>query len=43
LAQTVFNYGKRPISEEELELAGKIKEAFREYQLANRLDTKQMF
>jgi len=40
---TDISYGRRGISAEELVLANKIKDSFREYQLVNRLDTKQMF
>ena len=40
---TKISYGRRGISEDELALANKIKESFKQYQLVNRLDTKQMF
>lgn len=40
---TNISYGRRGISSEELALANKIKSDFKEYQLINRLDTKQMF
>lgn len=43
LAQTSFNYGKNAINQKELELANKIKQSFKEYQLVNRLDAKQLF
>lgn len=43
LASTAFNYGKNPITEQELETANKIKENWREFQLSNRLDVKQLF
>lgn len=40
---TKISYGRRGISAEELALANKIKNSFKEYQLVNRLDTKQLF
>ena len=43
LPSTKLNYGRRGITADELALANKIKADFKEYQLINRLDTKQMF
>ena len=40
---TKIAYGRRNISPEELAMANKIKESFKEYQLVNRLDTKDLF
>ena len=40
---TKISYGRRGITSEELETAKKIKESFKQYQLVNRLDTKQLF
>ena len=41
--ETGINYGRQSINSEELALANKIKESFKQYQLINRLDTKQLF
>ena len=43
LAETVFKYGRTPISEQQLQTANKIKDSFRSFQLSNRLDVKQLF
>ena len=43
LPETKISYGRRGISADELAVANKIKEDFKQYQLINRLDTKQMF
>lgn len=40
---TNISYGRVGISAEQLATANRIKDSFREYQLVNRLDTKQLF
>jgi hypothetical protein len=41
--KTAISYGRQGISADQLAVANRIKDSFREYQLVNRLDTKQLF
>jgi Ca2+-binding EF-hand superfamily protein len=41
--KTSISYGRQGITADQLATANRIKDSFREYQLVNRLDTKQLF